>query len=282
MAVRFLLAESETAKARAARRASTGQSAAESYIDTLQSIVPHADCDIVRPHEAGPDAVPPRNLREYDAVFLSGSPLHVYDDSPETRRQLDFMRAVFAANVPAFGSCAGLQVAVAAAGGRVVKAARHELAFARRITATADGAGHPLLAGRPPSWDALAIHSDMVEALPPGGTLLAGNAVCPVQAVEIRRDGGVFWGVQYHPELEIGEIAASLRRQSEDVIEQGAARNAAEVDAQAALIAALGREPARLDLAWRLGVNEELTDPSRRRRELSNFIGHFVPGRQQG
>ena len=278
MAVRFLVAESETADARAARVASVGQTAAESYVETLRSIVPGAECDIVRPHEAGAGAVLPRNLREYDAVFLSGSPLHVYDESPETRRQLDFMRAVFAANVPSFGSCAGLQVAAAAAGGRVGRAARHELGFARRISATAAGVGHPLLAGRPVCWDALAIHSDRVEALPPGGTLLAGNAVCPVQAVEIRMSGGVFWGVQYHPELEIREIAASLRRQASDVVAQGAARNPAEVDAQAALIDALGREPGRQDLAWRLGVDQELTESVRRRRELANFIGHFVTG----
>ncbi|ANY85010.1 hypothetical protein BB934_43115 (plasmid) [Microvirga ossetica] len=46
---------------------------------------------------------------------MTGSPLHLYQDTPETRREVDLMRAVFKAGVPSFGSCAGLQVAVAAA-----------------------------------------------------------------------------------------------------------------------------------------------------------------------
>ncbi len=48
-------------------------------------------------------------------LFLSGSPLHVYIDSPEVERQIAFMRYVFASGTPSFGSCAGLQVAIAAA-----------------------------------------------------------------------------------------------------------------------------------------------------------------------
>ncbi|MGI4793548.1 MAG: type 1 glutamine amidotransferase [Janthinobacterium lividum] len=274
--LRLLVAESETAEARAARRATVGRSSGESYVATLQGIAPGAVCDLVRPHEVGPDAKPPHALQDYDGVFLSGSPLHVYDDTPETRRQLAFMRAVFASGTPSFGSCAGLQVAVAAAGGTVARADRHEIAFARRITATAAGREHPLLAGRPPSWDALAIHSDLVESLPPGATLLAGNTICPVQAVEICLDGGTFWGVQYHPELTLAEIAGAMRRQSEDLLQQGVARDEDEVEHQAAVLDALDEAPGRRDLTWRLGVNEEITEPARRQRELRNFLEQLV------
>ena len=274
--LRLLVAESETAEARAARRAAVGRSSGESYVATLQSIAPEAVCDIVRPHEVGPDADPPQALEDYDAVFLCGSPMHVYDDTPETRRQLAFMRAVFASGTPSFGSCAGLQVAVAAAGGTVAKADQHEIAFARRITATAAGREHPLLSGRPASWDALAIHSDLVESLPFGATLLAGNAICPVQAVEICLDGGTFWGVQYHPELTLAEIAGAMRRQSKDLLQQGVARNEDEVEHHAALLDALDEAPERPDLKWRLGVNEEITEPVQRQRELRNFLERLV------
>ena len=266
----FLIAESETTEQREKRRKSTGRSSAESFAATLQAIMPGAVCDIVRPYEA--DSTLPAPLTAYHGVFLSGSPLHVYDDAPETRRQLDFMRAVFASGTPSFGSCAGLQVAVAAAGGDVAKAPRHEVAVARRITATPAGSRHPLLAGRPAVWDALAIHSDAVTRLPPGATLLAGNRLCPVQAAEIRYQGGVFWGVQYHPELTLQEMAAAVRRQSDDIIEQGLARTDADIEAQAALLEALGDDPARDDLAWRLGVDSQITDADERHRELVNFI----------
>ena len=53
--------------------------------------------------------LPPRS-RPSRPVFLSGSPLHVYDHSPEVERQLAFMRQVFASGTPSFGSCAGLQI----------------------------------------------------------------------------------------------------------------------------------------------------------------------------
>lgn len=268
--MRFLIAESETTDQREQRRRATGRSSAESYAATLQTIAPDADCDIVRPHEA--DCVLPGPLAGYHGIFLSGSPLHVYDDTPETQRQLAFMRAVFAAGTPSFGSCAGLQVAVAAAGGDVAKAPRHEFAIARCITATDAGRHHPLLAGRPATWDALAIHSDFVTRLPANATLLAGNRLCPIQAAEIRFEGGVFWGVQYHPELTLQEIAIALRRQSEEVIEQGLAQTEAEVEVQARRLQALGEDPARDDLAWCLGVDSQITDPDERHRELANFI----------
>ena len=268
--IRFLIADSETTDQREQRRRTSGLSSAESYADTLRTISPGAICDIARPHEAG--CALPGPLGGYHGVFLSGSPLHVYDDTPETRRQLAFMRAVFASGTPSFGSCAGLQVAVAAAGGDVAKSSRHEVAIARRITATDAGRRHPLLADRPAVWDALAIHSDFVARLPPGATLLAGNKLCPIQAAEIRFDNGVFWGVQYHPELTPQEIADALERQSDDIIEQGLARSEADVSGQSARLRALGDDPARDDLAWCLGVDTEITDPVKRRRELANFI----------
>jgi GMP synthase (glutamine-hydrolysing) len=42
----------------------------------------------------------------------------------------------------------------------------------------------------------------------------------------------------------------------------------------ARLIADLGREPERRDLAWQLGLDEEVTVPERRMTELRNFIAH--------
>lgn len=275
---RFLVAESETPHAREARRASTGRSSGESYCETLLEIMPDAACELIRPVESGPGSRARDALSDYDAVFLTGSPLHVYENSPPVRRQLDFMRAVFASGTPSFGSCAGLQVAVAAAGGTVRRNQRgHEVAFARRILRTEQGRRHALLDGRPDVFDAPAIHSDEVESLPvDGATLLAGNRVTAVQAAEIRFDGGVFWGVQYHPELPLSEIAGAMRRQARSIVEQELARSEAEVEAQAQLVEALGHEPQRRDLAWRLGLDEQVTDPALRRRELRNFLDHLV------
>jgi GMP synthase (glutamine-hydrolysing) len=270
---RFLVAESEAPESRDARRESVGRSSGETYVHTLRQLVPGAHCDQLKPAEEDGAEQQPEGLRRYDAIFLCGSPMHVYEDNPKVRRLLRFMRAVFASGTPAFGSCAGLQVAVVAAGGKV-RPRRHgqEAGFARRIVPTAAGARHPLLAGRAASFDAIAIHSDEVEELPPGATLLATSSETQVQAAEIRCGDGLFWGVQYHPELALDEVGPALRRQAGALVESGLALEEVAVEAFAARVDALARDPARRDLAWQLGLDRQVTDAHLRQLELRNFI----------
>jgi GMP synthase (glutamine-hydrolysing) len=219
-------------------------------------------------------------LQGYDAVFVTGSPLHLYQDTPETRREVDLMRAVFESGVPSFGSCAGLQVATVAAGGTVRPSNRgREAGFARHITLTEAGHRHPLLAGRPASFDAPAFHSDEVETLPEGGTLLAFNTITEVQAVEIRHGPGVFWGVQYHPELNLYEVAGALRRQSDQLVREGYASSPEALETYASMVEALHEAPDRRDLAWLLGLDAQVTIMERRMTELRNFIRFVVEGK---
>ena len=277
----LLIAESEPEDARDARRDSAGRSSGETYVDALRALAPDARFDLYRPQEA--DGLP-QALDAYDGVFLSGSPLHVYHDNHEVRANVEFMRAVFAAGVPSFGSCAGLHIAVAAAGGRVRRNPDgHEVGLARRIAPTPEGAGHPLLDGRPVAFDAPAVHGDEVEALPPeGATRLAGNSASPVQAAEIRCGAGTFWGVQYHPELPLDQLAQAIRRQADGLLARGLARDEADVEAQAALFEALRREPGRLDLKWRLGVDREVAEDGRRVTELRNALRHLIEPARAG
>ena len=273
----FLVAESETADEREARRRHAGKSSGETYAATLRQLRPDAEITIVAPADDDAQVYATDALGLFDAVFITGSPLHVYDDSPEVRRQLSFMRSVFASGTPSFGSCAGLQLAVAAAGGKVRKMPqRMEAGIARRITPTDAGRDHPLLAGRAASWDAPAIHGDEVETLPADAILLASNAVTTIQAAEIRHDGGVFWGVQYHPELALGEIAVALRRQAEDIVEAGLAETAGDVEHRADQLDALHHDPDRRSLLWVLGVDREFADEAHRRTELNNFLDHLA------
>ena len=272
---RYLIAESELPAQREKRRARAGKSSGETYRATLRQMRPGAEIDLIAPADEDAPLLSPEQLAGFDAVLLTGSPMHVYDDAPAVRRQLGFMRAVFASGTPSFGSCAGLQVATAAAGGRVRRMpGRMEAGIVRRISATEAGSNHPLIAGRPPSWDAVGIHSDEVEELPPGATLLAGNAATKVQAAEIRYDRGVFWGVQYHPELALCEIASALRSEASDLIEEGLADSEADVASVADALDALHHDPGRRSMWWRLGIDGELAEENRRRAEITNFLDH--------
>ncbi|NJC34485.1 GMP synthase (glutamine-hydrolysing) [Sphingomonas jejuensis] len=269
----YLVAESETQEERDERREHAGKSSGETYAATLKQIDPDCEIEIIAPADADQAPLEPGAIARFDAVFLTGSPLHVYNDTPEVRRQLSFMRAVFASGTPSFGSCAGLQVAVAVAGGSVRKMPqRMEAGVARRITATDAGKHHPMLAGRPAVWDAPAVHGDEVAELPGGAIHLAGNDVTDIQAVEIRHDRGIFWGVQYHPELALGEVAAALRRQASSLVDSGLARDEDAVARQADLFDALHRDPEDRRIRWELGVDSETADEPHRRRELLNFI----------
>jgi GMP synthase (glutamine-hydrolysing) len=277
--LRLLVAESEPREARENRRENVGRSSGETYLDTLRFLVPDAVCERVKPADRGAALPNAAGLRSYDAVLVTGSPLHLYQDTPETRREIEFMREVFAAGVPAFGSCAGLQVATVAAGGTVRPSRKgREAGFARRITPTEAGRSHPLLAGRPASFDAPSFHSDEVETLPEGATLLASNPVTEVQAVEIRHGAGVFWGVQYHPEIDLFEVAGALQRQSDDLIEEGLAKSNAALEGYIANIEALHGDPGRKDLAWMLGLDEQVVKAECRLTELRNFL-RFVAKR---
>ena len=269
----YLVAESELPGERDARRSRTGRSSGESYAATLEQMQPGAITTVIAPADEDARIYTSAELTAFDAVFLTGSPMHVYQQSPDVERQLSFMRTVFSSGVPSFGSCAGLQVAVAAAGGRVRKMPeRMEAGIARRITATDEGRNHPLLAGRPRAWDAAAIHGDEVEELPPGSSLLAGNAVTRVQAAEIRFEGGTFWGVQYHPELSLEEIGTALRDQAADLVEAGLADRETDVLATAALLDELHVRPGHRRARWMLGIDDELADEHHRRREIANFM----------
>jgi GMP synthase (glutamine-hydrolysing) len=82
--------------------------------------------------------------------------------------------------------------------------------------------------------------------------------------------------VQYHPELSLAEVAAALRRQASDLLEQGLARSLDDVETIAVLVDDLEREPDRADLAWQLGLDRQVTDVLCRRAELRNFIKYLV------
>ncbi len=277
MALRFLVVEGNTRDARQAHKAAYGLTLSESYAAVLQGIAGDSICDIAFPADEGANLPDAAGLESYDGIVLTGSHLNIYDRTPDILRQIDLMRATYASRTPSFGSCWGLQVAAVAADGDVQKnPLGREVGFARRLTPTEAGRAHPLLADRPAAFDAPAIHLDMVTTIPRDCTVLASNAISPVQAAEIRVDGGVFWGVQYHPEFSLGELAVILGRRTDMLVAEGFCRTRENAEAYAAELAALDREPTRFDLAWRHGVDAEVLEPQRRTREIRNFIEHRV------
>lgn len=277
MALRFLVVEGNTRADRERHASIFGIPPADGYAQEIRRIAPDAVCEVAFPADEGANLPDSGGLEGYDAVVLTGSALNLYDMTPPILRQIALMRAVYASGTPSFGSCWGIQVAAAAAGGSVVRNPLGiEIGFARRIQRTQASAAHELLDGRPAVYDAPAIHRDIVETLPEGAVVLAQNAMAGVQAAELTHAGGRFWGVQYHPEFSLFELAAYLARYGERLVAAGLCADEAAAERYAGEIATLGRDPSRRDLAWAHGLDAEVLDPDRRTREIRNFVEALV------
>jgi GMP synthase (glutamine-hydrolysing) len=156
-------------------------------------------------------------VREFGAkgIILSGSHMSAYEESTETAP-----RAVFDGDVPVLGICYGMQTMAQQLGGRVepgkVREFGHAEVRARGHTKLLAGIedrrnaeGHGLL-------NVWMSHGDKVTQLPPGFTVMASTAACPVAAMadEARR----FYGVQFHPEVtHTLQGTAILRRFVRDI-----------------------------------------------------------------
>lgn len=93
-----------------------------------------------------------------------------------------------------------------------------------------------------------------------------------VQAAEIRHEGGTFWGVQYHPEYVHAVLAYILDQRASDLVREGFFVDESQSAAYAADLAALDDAPNRMDICWRLGLNEDVVDPAQRSTEIANFV----------
>lgn len=226
--LRLLVAEGNTPDGRRRWAESAGATPAESYAEVLRKIAPDAQVDIFTPTDEGATLVAP--LDAYDGIAITGSSLNIYRREAASLRQIDFVREAFSRAIPMFGSCWGLQLATVAAGGEVaLNPHGREVAFARKIILTEAGRSHPMHRRRAAAFDAPAIHSDVVTLLPQGSTITAWNAMSEVQAAEIRFGSGVFWGVQYHPEFRLHDVAAVIRRHGEKLVVEGFFKNLAEL-----------------------------------------------------
>src|SRR5215813_4512230 len=271
--LRILIADGTPAAMQAERETFGIPSNGLLFEAALRSQDPHIHCSSINVAD-GEDLPAGVSLEDFDGLMFSGSPLHIYDPTPEVTRQIDFARAAFTAGVPKWGSCWGLQLATVALGGTVRRNPRgRELGVARAITTTAAGRSHPLLAARPSVFDALCSHVDELEQLPPGAEVLAGNELCGIQALAVElRSGSIFFGTQYHPEFTLSVAAGLIEMRAADLVEEGLARDCAELVAMARDFRALHAEPKRRDLAWRYGVGPEILDPIRRTAEFGNWL----------
>jgi len=269
--------EGNSPETRAQHVAAGGTVASKGYSNLLQDLLPGAVVDVCFPGDPGVNLPNGQALEGYDGVAITGSGLHIYDGGPEVTRQVELARAVLDAGTPVFGSCWGLQVLTVAAGGSVRKNPKgREIGFGRRMKLTEAGRKHPMYVGKPDVFNAPTVHLDEVETVAPGTTVLACNEISDVQSAEIRVNGATAWGVQYHPEYPLHEIATIVRRIGQRLIAEGFFLDTAEIATFANDLDTLDRDPTVGRLAWRYGISHNILNKKLRTGEVANWIEYQV------
>lgn len=246
------------------------------YRDLLLSYLPEANYTLWYSSDDTVPAPTDEELSGYDGILWPGCNLTVYHDDPRVHKHLDLCRRAFAVGVPQFGSCYAIQVACHVAGGTVAAHPQgREMGINHGITLTPEGTAHPMYEGKPASFAHIHSHDDEVTQLPEGATLLARNAWC-IQAAEIKFGKGVFWGLQYHPEYDLHELARLILAREERLVRQGIFRDHDDVVAYVDRLEALHAEPTRKDLRWQLKIGDEVIDDAHRTCEFRNWLKHQV------
>jgi GMP synthase-like glutamine amidotransferase len=139
-----------------------------------------------------------------DAVIVLGGTMGVHDDNlhPFLPLLKQFMSRVQAEGTPLLGICLGAQLLAEVAGGVVRSNACGERGLVA-IKLTTAGKADPLFTDILDNFLAFQWHNDSFT-IPTGALHLAESAGCAGQAFRI----GNAWGVQFHPEVDGGIVAA--------------------------------------------------------------------------
>jgi GMP synthase (glutamine-hydrolysing) len=270
---RLLVIEGNSPQTLAEHVAVGGTPSHQGYSNLLRELLPGAIVDTAHPGDPSATLPDGQSLEGYDGIAITGSSLHIYDGGTSVNRQIDLVRTALTTGTPLFGSCWGLQVITAAAGGMVRKNPNgREIGFGRSIRLTEAGRKHPMYVGKLDVFNAPTVHLDEVVTLPAGATVLATNAMSAVQSIELRTNGSVAWGVQYHPEYPLRELAAIVRRIGPRLIEEGFFKDVADIKVFSEDLDTLDRDPECKRLSWRHGISKNVLDKKLRTSEVANWI----------
>jgi GMP synthase (glutamine-hydrolysing) len=181
-----------------------------------QVLAPHAELTVAKTMEGELPATD-----DYDGVLMTGSPQSVTDGKPWMEIAAAYLLQA-SETKPVLGVCFGHQLLGKALGGKVEKNPLGREVGTTEVRLTAAALADPLFADLPERILVQQTHEDHVTAIPPGATLYADNAHCPVQAFGY---GDRIRCVQFHPEMQAihSTSLAEARRSRLDAIIPGGA-----------------------------------------------------------
>ncbi|MFL5938587.1 MAG: type 1 glutamine amidotransferase [Gaiellaceae bacterium] len=149
------------------------------------------------------EAEPPRPLVDYDAVLVFGGAMNVdqEEEHPWLRREDEVVRRLLDERMPTLGVCLGGQLIAKAAGAHVGPCPEPEFGFTR-VELSDGAADDPLFGALPREFDVWNAHGYAFH-VPDEGVELARSPVCS----QAFRFGDAAWGVQFHPEIRVDQVA---------------------------------------------------------------------------
>jgi GMP synthase (glutamine-hydrolysing) len=160
-------------------------------------------------------------LKKYDGLIWGGSSLNIYNDTPEIRRQISFMKECFKNVKKILAICWGMQVAVTAAGGEVKKGIKgSHIGIANDIELTSNGLNHPLYKDKDSKFNTPAFNFDEVVTTPDAAIHLASNRVNRIQSLNFKTGVSEIWGLQYHPEITYKKMIDIIKFRKEALIKR--------------------------------------------------------------
>ena len=236
------------------------QTHTESLKHSLSYFTDQLNIDVVNPSSDENISENIDTLESYDGLIWGGSSLNIYNNTPEIKRQIEFMKECQKKIKKVLAICWGMQVAVTAAGGEVKKGEKgSHRGIARDIEINENGLNHPLYKNKNKKFNTPAINFDEVVTLPENSTLLASNPINNVQSLNFKIGNCDVWGLQYHPEITYNKMINLIIFRKDRLIERGAFKDQDHID----------------DHIKNIEIENKKLDKLSRMRELENWLDYL-------
>ena len=209
----------------------------ESLKDSISYFTNKLIIDVVNPSSDENINEVAKDLSKYHGMIWGGSSLNIYNDTPEIRRQIQFMRECQKSIKKIFAICWGMQVAVTVAGGEVKKCLNGaHRGIAHDIEINENGLKHPIYKNKNKRFNTPAFNFDEVVKLPEGSTLLSSNPINKVMGINFNVGSTNIWGIQYHPEITYTKMIDLIHFRKDRLLEKKAFVDQTEIDTHVKII----------------------------------------------
>ncbi len=216
---KILIVEGNTAEENGSFTEAGIKTHTESLRESLEYLSQDLILDVVNPSSDQNINSFNKKLYTYDGLIWGGSSLNIYNDTPEIKKQIEFMKNCQNKVKNILGICWGMQVAVTAAGGQVKKANTSHVGIAKEIEINEYGLKHPLYKDKEKKFNSPAFNYDEVVKIPENGICLASNKINKVQSLYFQINKTRVWGLQYHPEITYEKMISLINFRRKRLIE---------------------------------------------------------------